>query len=103
VGAGERPGLDSLGVGRGGGWKRGQATREAPDGNQTAASVRLGGRGGMEVRMGNVETTYRTPGVRYNRVKAYAQKYTIGQKNKLRGLSPRANYTDRATAACRRS
>jgi hypothetical protein len=23
--------------------------------------------------------------------------------NKLRGLSPRANYTDRATAACRRS
>jgi hypothetical protein len=24
-------------------------------------------------------------------------------KNKLRGLSPRANYTDRATAACRRS
>jgi hypothetical protein len=25
------------------------------------------------------------------------------KKNKLRGLSPRANYTDRATAACRRS
>jgi hypothetical protein len=25
------------------------------------------------------------------------------QENKLRGLSPRANYTDRATAACRRS
>jgi hypothetical protein len=25
------------------------------------------------------------------------------QQNKLRGLSPRANYTDRATAACRRS
>jgi hypothetical protein len=24
-------------------------------------------------------------------------------KNKLRGLNPRANYTDRATAACRRS
>jgi hypothetical protein len=24
-------------------------------------------------------------------------------KNKLRGLSPRANYTDRATSACRRS
>jgi hypothetical protein len=24
-------------------------------------------------------------------------------KNKLRGLSPRANYTDLATAACRRS
>jgi hypothetical protein len=24
-------------------------------------------------------------------------------KNKLRGLSPRTNYTDRATAACRRS
>jgi hypothetical protein len=24
-------------------------------------------------------------------------------KKKLRGLSPRANYTDRATAACRRS
>jgi predicted NUDIX family NTP pyrophosphohydrolase len=25
------------------------------------------------------------------------------QRNKLRGLSPRANYTDRATAACRRN
>jgi hypothetical protein len=25
------------------------------------------------------------------------------QTNKLRGLSPRTNYTDRATAACRRS
>jgi hypothetical protein len=25
------------------------------------------------------------------------------QTNKLHGLSPRANYTDRATAACRRS
>jgi hypothetical protein len=25
------------------------------------------------------------------------------KKNKLHGLSPRANYTDRATAACRRS
>jgi hypothetical protein len=27
----------------------------------------------------------------------------IHNKNKLHGLSPRANYTDRATAACRRS
>jgi hypothetical protein len=26
----------------------------------------------------------------------------IEQQNKLRGLKPRANYTDRATAACRR-
>jgi hypothetical protein len=26
-----------------------------------------------------------------------------GTKTKLRGLSPQANYTDRATAACRRS
>jgi hypothetical protein len=25
------------------------------------------------------------------------------KRNKLHGLSPRANYTDRATAACRRS
>jgi hypothetical protein len=25
------------------------------------------------------------------------------QKKKLHGLSPQANYTDRATAACRRS
>jgi hypothetical protein len=25
------------------------------------------------------------------------------QRNKLRGLSPRANYIDRATAACRKS
>jgi hypothetical protein len=28
---------------------------------------------------------------------------TTFQTKKLRGLSPRANYTDRATAACRRS
>jgi hypothetical protein len=27
----------------------------------------------------------------------------LEQKKKLHGLSPRANYTDRATAACRRS
>jgi hypothetical protein len=27
----------------------------------------------------------------------------LQQTNKLRGLSPQANYTDRATAACRRS
>jgi hypothetical protein len=27
----------------------------------------------------------------------------IKQTNKLRGFSPQANYTDRATAACRRS
>jgi hypothetical protein len=27
----------------------------------------------------------------------------LHKKLKLRGLSPRANYTDRATAACRRS
>jgi hypothetical protein len=30
-------------------------------------------------------------------------KQTNKQTNKLHGLSPRANYTDRATAACRRS
>jgi hypothetical protein len=29
--------------------------------------------------------------------------YTKQKKNKLHALSPRANYTDRATAACRRS
>jgi hypothetical protein len=29
--------------------------------------------------------------------------YHETKKTKLRGLSPRANYTDRATAACRRS
>jgi hypothetical protein len=31
--------------------------------------------------------------------------YTVAQtqQNKLYGLSPRANYTDRATSACRRS
>jgi hypothetical protein len=28
---------------------------------------------------------------------------TYKQKNKFRGFSPPANYTDRATAACRRS
>jgi hypothetical protein len=28
---------------------------------------------------------------------------SLKTKTKLRGLSPRANYTDRATAACRRS
>jgi hypothetical protein len=31
-------------------------------------------------------------------------RYILKQnKNKLRGLSPQANYTDRETAACRRS
>jgi hypothetical protein len=30
-------------------------------------------------------------------------KQTLQQQNKLRGFSPPANYTDRATAACRRS
>jgi hypothetical protein len=30
-------------------------------------------------------------------------KQTNKQTNKLHGVSPRANYTDRATAACRRS
>jgi hypothetical protein len=29
--------------------------------------------------------------------------HVFGKQNKFRGLSPRANYTDRATAACRRS
>jgi hypothetical protein len=28
---------------------------------------------------------------------------SMGEIKKLHGLSPRANYTDRATAACRRS
>jgi hypothetical protein len=30
------------------------------------------------------------------------QKKVLSPNEKLRGLSPRANYTDRATAACRR-
>jgi hypothetical protein len=29
------------------------------------------------------------------------QSFGVGNDTKLRGLSPRANYTDRATAACR--
>jgi hypothetical protein len=35
----------------------------------------------------------------------YALYFTLSNQptNKLRGFSPRANYTDRATAACRRS
>jgi hypothetical protein len=35
--------------------------------------------------------------------KFYLQLSTAVTKTKLHGLSPRANYTDRATAACRRS
>jgi hypothetical protein len=35
----------------------------------------------------------------YNKVPNEIKK----NKNKLRGLSPQANYTDRATATCRRS
>jgi hypothetical protein len=35
--------------------------------------------------------------------KSSARNLYYKQANKLRGLSPRANYTDRATAACRRS
>jgi hypothetical protein len=37
------------------------------------------------------------------RMLATTNKQTNKQTNKLHGLSPRANYTDRATAACRRS
>jgi hypothetical protein len=33
----------------------------------------------------------------------YASKQQNKQTNKLHGLSPQANYTDQATAACRRS
>jgi hypothetical protein len=33
---------------------------------------------------------------------SYVRKW-INKQNKLRGLSPQANYTDQATAACRRS
>jgi hypothetical protein len=33
----------------------------------------------------------------------YKRRVLTKQTKKLRGLSPRANYTDRATAACRRS
>jgi hypothetical protein len=33
----------------------------------------------------------------------YNEDYTNVDKTKLHGLSPRANYIDRATAACRRS
>jgi hypothetical protein len=33
----------------------------------------------------------------------YGKKISKPKKTKLHGLSPRANYTDRATAACRRS
>jgi hypothetical protein len=38
------------------------------------------------------------PNICYN-----TNKQTNKQTNKLHGLSPRANYTDRATATCRRS
>jgi hypothetical protein len=37
--------------------------------------------------------------LRNRKVSSYSRSY----QNKLHGLSPRANYTDRATAACRRS
>jgi hypothetical protein len=33
----------------------------------------------------------------------YAKQNEDHKQNKLRGFSPPANYTDRATAACRRS
>jgi hypothetical protein len=38
----------------------------------------------------------------YNILRTARRIYTCKKKN-LHGLSPRANYTDRATAACRRS
>jgi hypothetical protein len=40
--------------------------------------------------------------IRYSVSIAIIRRY-IKLKTKLRGLSPRANYTDRATAACQRS
>jgi hypothetical protein len=36
-------------------------------------------------------------------VNSFAESYKRMHKKKLRGFSPQANYTDRATAACRRS
>jgi hypothetical protein len=33
----------------------------------------------------------------------YGKNNNINKNKQLRGLSPQANYTDRATAACRRS
>jgi hypothetical protein len=37
------------------------------------------------------------------RVRAAEDINILTKKTKLRGLSPQANYTDRATATCRRS
>jgi hypothetical protein len=39
----------------------------------------------------------------YTTEEKYVKSHYIKNQNKLRGLSLRANYTDRATAACRRS
>jgi hypothetical protein len=49
--------------------------------------------------VGSLVLTY-SPLLVSHRIARYVEKKT---KTKLRGLSPRANYTDRATTACRRS
>jgi hypothetical protein len=40
---------------------------------------------------------------RFNLTSCYSEVQNVNTKKKLHGLSPRANYTDRATVACRRS
>ena len=47
--------------------------------------------------------TFRTSQYIITRLKAVYWLHKQTNKNKLRGLSPRANYTDRAAAAGRRS
>jgi hypothetical protein len=41
--------------------------------------------------------------IRYVCVCVFCSSSDGDKKNKLHGLSPRTNYTDRATAACRRN
>jgi hypothetical protein len=52
----------------------------------------------------DVAVMYRTAGIDRDIPKCTQSRYRrLKKKTKLHGLSPRANYTDRATAACRRS
>jgi hypothetical protein len=52
---------------------------------------------------GTLKSVLQRPSLDINKFTGRLQRAALLDAYKLRGLSPRANYTDRATAACRRS
>jgi hypothetical protein len=91
----------------GGRWSASHPSRFIP-GERAPGSHRTGGWAGLRTGLGPYRDSNSDPSV----IEPVASHCTdcaisapdlIPYKKKLHGLSPRANYTDRATAACRRS